>query len=303
MAHTALGTSPGDILTSANVEKLLASNASGLFGIGITVPTALLTLQGTGTYNSTGGAIATDMEIRSSEMTDSAYHSILQLCSIRQSLTTGSAANGYLGFTTIDDSNSSGVDDAGRIAIVNEDGTQNTSATALSFWTNLGTTRTTAAVEHMRVTSDGKLGIENTSPAKQFTVGGVGSQGSVTIDTTGVAHPEIELSPYGGGGATVHIDADGDTFFNAAAGNVGVGVTAFGTSATGVLGLSADKVVPSTSPAGMIQIFADDSSGGAANATLAIRTEETVTSEVLACDSTLNIWVNGTEYHLLMRAV
>ena len=87
------------------------------------------------------------------------------------------------------------------------------------------------------------------------------------------------------------------------AGNVGIGVTAFGTNASGVLGLSADEVVPSSSPAGMIQIFADDSSAGATNATLGIRTEETVTSEVLACDSTLNIWVNGTEYHLLMRAV
>jgi len=86
-------------------------------------------------------------------------------------------------------------------------------------------------------------------------------------------------------------------------GLLGIGVTAWGTSGTNVLGITADGVVPSTSPAGMIQIFADDSSGGATNATLAIRTEEAVASEVLACDSTLNIWVNGTEYHLLMRAV
>jgi len=85
--------------------------------------------------------------------------------------------------------------------------------------------------------------------------------------------------------------------------NFGVGVTAFGTNGTNVIGITADGTVPSSSPAGMIQIFADDSSGGAANATLAIRTEEAVASEVLACDSTLNIWVNGVEYHLLMRAV
>ena len=85
--------------------------------------------------------------------------------------------------------------------------------------------------------------------------------------------------------------------------NFGVGTATFGTSGTDVIAINADGTVPSTSPAGLIQIFADDSSGGATNATLAIRTEEAVASEVLACDSTLNIWVNGTEYHLLMRAV
>ncbi len=85
--------------------------------------------------------------------------------------------------------------------------------------------------------------------------------------------------------------------------NVGIGVTAFGTNATNVLGIKADGTVPSSSPAGMIQIFADDTAAGATTATLAIRTEETVTTEVLAGDSTLNIWVNGTEYHLIMRTV
>jgi len=85
--------------------------------------------------------------------------------------------------------------------------------------------------------------------------------------------------------------------------NVGMGVSAFGTNAKNVLGITADGTAPTSSPAGMIQIFGDDSSGGASNATLGIRTEEAVVSEVLACDSTLNIWVNGTEYHLLMRAV
>ena len=54
---------------------------------------------------------------------------------------------------------------------------------------------------------------------------------------------------------------------------------------------------------GMIQIYADDSSGGATNATLAIRTEEAVATEVLAGDSSLNIWINGVEYHLILRAV
>jgi len=111
------------------------------------------------------------------------------------------------------------------------------------------------------------------------------------------------LANTGISGSGIHagdVDISGDLVVD---GTVGIGVTEFGTNATNVIGITADGTVPSSSPAGMIQIFADDSSGGATNATLAIRTEETVTSEVLASDSTLNIWVNGVEYHLLMRAV
>ena len=84
--------------------------------------------------------------------------------------------------------------------------------------------------------------------------------------------------------------------------NIGVGVTAWGTGADHVIGISADGTIPGTSPAGMIQIFSDDSSTGD-TATLALRTEEEVTSEVATCDSTLNIWINGTEYHLLLHTV
>ena len=87
------------------------------------------------------------------------------------------------------------------------------------------------------------------------------------------------------------------------AGNVGIGVTAFGTNAVSVLGITADGVVPSSSPAGMIQIFADDSSGGAANATLGIRTEEAVVSEASTPDTTIKIWWNGVEYKLPLEAV
>ena len=106
-----------------------------------------------------------------------------------------------------------------------------------------------------------------------------------------------------GGQVAILTDAGTEAMRIDASQNVGLGVTAFGTNATNVLGIKADGTVPGSSPAGMIQIFADDSSAGATNATLAIRTEEAVVGEVLACDSTLNIWVNGTEYHLLMRAV
>jgi len=105
-------------------------------------------------------------------MTDTAYHSILQLVSIRQSLTTGSTANGYLGFTTIDDSNATGVTDAGRIAIVNETGNTVYSPTALSFWTSAGVTDI-AATEKVRITSSGNVGIGTTAPVGILEVGDI----------------------------------------------------------------------------------------------------------------------------------
>ena len=86
-------------------------------------------------------------------------------------------------------------------------------------------------------------------------------------------------------------------------GNLGIGVTAFGTAAVGVIGITADGTVPSSSPAGMIQIFADDTAAGATTATLAIRTEEAVVTETLVATESLNIWINGTEYHWMLRVV
>jgi hypothetical protein len=108
-------------------------------------------------------------------MTDNNYHSIMQLVSVRQSLGTGSGANGYLGFSTMDDSNAQGIRDAGRIAIVNENGASRNSATALSFWTNAGGADTTAATEKMRIDSSGSVGIKNSSPSYLLDVGNASS--------------------------------------------------------------------------------------------------------------------------------
>ena len=83
-------------------------------------------------------------------------------------MSTGNASNGFLGFSTIDDSNGQGIRDAGRIAIVNESGAARNSPTALGFWTNAGGTNTTAATERMRITSDGNVGIGITAPAGRF---------------------------------------------------------------------------------------------------------------------------------------
>jgi hypothetical protein len=97
----------------------------------------------------------------------------------------------------------------------------------------------------------------------------------------------------------------GDTgSVNFPAGNVGIGVTTFGTSATNVLGITADGTVPSTSPAGMIQIYADDSSAGATNATLALRTEQAVEDiGTFTASHKLRIWVNGVEYFISLDQV
>ncbi|MFA5928333.1 MAG: hypothetical protein WC838_03420, partial [Candidatus Margulisiibacteriota bacterium] len=126
----------GGILNNGSIK--MSINPTGNIGIGTTNTGAKLHVQGNGNYNSVNQFPTTDAVIYSSEMSDSAYHSILQLASVRQSLTTGQAANGYLGFSTVDDSNGEGILDAGRVAVVNETGYLVNSPTALSFWTNTG---------------------------------------------------------------------------------------------------------------------------------------------------------------------
>lgn len=81
--------------------------------------------------------------------------------------------------------------------------------------------------------------------------------------------------------------------------NLGVGVTAFGTSAAKVLGIG-NGTVPSTSPADMIQIFSVDASAG--NATLGLRTEAAVATESVVSDRTLQVVINGTVYKLCLKA-
>ena len=193
------GTFAGTLTVSGTGNSSFADNV----GIGTTAPGAKLGIQGTGSYNSTYWGPASDMSIRSSEMTDSSFHSILQLVSIRQSLTTGNSANGYLGFTTIDDSNGQGMDDAGRLAIVNESGGSRNSPTALSFWTNpgggAGNDRTVSSAEKMRITSSGNVGIGTTGPGEKLEV--VGKTLQRPASGSGYAAVEVipALSPPVGG--------------------------------------------------------------------------------------------------------
>ena len=169
-----------------NARSFVSVKNNGNVGIGTTTPGPKLSIQGTSTYNSSNWGMVSDVAIRSSKMSDSLYHSILQLVSIRQSLSTGSAANGYLGFSTIDDSNTIGMLDAGRIAIVNENGVWRNSPTALSFWTNPGgTDDTVAAVERMRISSTGNVGIGITNPQTKLAVNGVITAKEVTVSVNG----------------------------------------------------------------------------------------------------------------------
>jgi len=93
-------------------------------------------------------------------------------------------------------------------------------------------------------------------------------------------------------------------FVNFPNGNVGIGTTTFGTSADRVLGIGNAVAVPSTSPANMIQIYSKDSSVGAANATLAIRTEQAVEAIGTFTEShKLRVWINEVEYHISLDAV
>ena len=149
-----------------NNAPRMTINHNGIVGIGTTTPVAKLHIQGSGSFNHTpANPQGADFVITSSEMADNNAHSIMQLVSVRQSLSTGSGATGYLGFSTVDDSNGEGIRDAGRIAIVNETGTNRNSPTALAFWTNAGGTDTTAATEKMRIDASGHLLVGTTDDA------------------------------------------------------------------------------------------------------------------------------------------
>jgi hypothetical protein len=170
-------------------NKLTIKTSSGNVGIGTSAPTSKLFIKGNGSYNSTiDETLTSDTTIFSSEMTNDAYNSILQLVSVRQSLSTGQGSNGFLGFSTIDDSNGQGVRDAGRIAIVNETGTARNSPTSLSFWTNCIGTNTGAAIERARIYSNG---------ASKFTMNGINTailQRAVSVPPNSCANICFDMS-------------------------------------------------------------------------------------------------------------
>jgi hypothetical protein len=104
------------------------------------------------------------VQIISDEMSDNQWFPTFNITMVRQSLTTGNGGFGGIGFSTIDDSNNSGMYDAGRIAIINEIPSAVASPTAMAFYTQVGSsTPTNAASERMRIDSSGNLLVGTTS--------------------------------------------------------------------------------------------------------------------------------------------
>jgi hypothetical protein len=221
---------------------------TGDVGIGTATPSSKLHVGGTGA--SFGAApITSNATIETDMMSDDLYHSVLQLISNRQSLTTGASSNAYLGFTTIDDSNNQGVDDAGRIAIVNETPGNRQSRTALTFWTNYDAqtplTRATPATEKMRISSAGYVGIGTTNPGALLDIEGTDGYLATFVSTTDFASTILadddttiyfiakDAHASIGGNSTFHAD---NLNINTSNGYVGIGTT----NATSILELNTD---------------------------------------------------------------
>ena len=115
-------------------------------------------IRGTGTYNNTMSRSGATLQIISDELSNDAWSPVFNIGIVRQSLTTGKDSFGGIGFTTIDDSNNSGVFDAARIALINEQPAAVLTPTALGFYTNTSPSADdTAATEKMRITSKGVI--------------------------------------------------------------------------------------------------------------------------------------------------
>jgi hypothetical protein len=186
-------------VTFENGSPRLTIASTGNVGIG-TSPTAKLSIQGTGTYNSTSFGPTATVNIRSNEFTNDTWNSVLNIALIRQSLSTGSLSYGGIGFTTIDDSNAAEITDAARIAITNDNPSSTTSPTSMSFWTNTGGTAGNVATERMRITSGGALQVKSGDSSETisvytnvsttnwaFSVGGSGTINGIAIGASSAA--------------------------------------------------------------------------------------------------------------------
>jgi hypothetical protein len=100
----------------------------------------------------------------------------------------------------------------------------------------------------------------------------------------------------GTGKYNLYITGTANNYIN---GNIGVGTTTFGTSATNTIALL-NGTAPSTSPADTVQLFSVDLSAG--NATLGLRTETAVVTEAVVSDRPLSVQINGTTYKICLKS-
>ena len=188
--------SPGEnqLAISANgAEVARFDSSSNLLVTGGFLPTntSRLVVRGfsSGTYNNTFSQTNATAQIISNEMSAAGWHPTFNIAMVRQSLTTGGNAFGGIGFSTIDDSNSSGMFDAGRIAIVNENGSAVASGTAMAFYTQVGSaTNTDNATERLRITSTGTLNLVGAGTAgstQAVSLSGTAPVNSLVLDSSG----------------------------------------------------------------------------------------------------------------------
>ena len=85
--------------------------------------------------------------------------------------------------------------------------------------------------------------------------------------------------------------------------NLGINTSTFGSSADSSLAI-AIGTEPGSSIAGQIELYAKDSSDGATNATVGLRTEQGVEAiGTFTPSHKLKLWINGTEYWVQLDAV
>jgi len=222
-------------------DAKLTISDNGYVGIGTSSPVGTLSIEGTGTYNSTIWGQNADINLRSSELTDDAANAVVQIAMIRQSLTTGKDSEGYIGFSSIDDSNNAGMLDGARIQIHNTSSGAIATGIEMSFWTNVGTLTTTPATEAMRIDSNGNVGIGTSDPQELLHLLSLSTHSSLEIETTATTYnAAIKLtssdtwqitsagsgSDNGAGTFVISSDAGGlhpGRFYIDSDGNVGIG--------------------------------------------------------------------------------
>jgi hypothetical protein len=184
-----------------------------------------------------------------------------------------------------------------------------TGDTNTGFWFPAADTvaLSSGGVEAFRVTSAYRLGVNTTAPSNALSVGS-NALSTVALDWTGDNNAKASYSANHATGEVRFFAATNyfPTFYsnNAEAarvttgGNLTLGTTAAGTSATKTLAISTG-VAPTTGPADTIQIYSSDLSAG--NTVLSLYTEGTPVSVNAVTEAThrIAVRINGTLYYLL----